>query len=96
MNESLEKPAVDSSVDPAVHAENIVDPAVHVENIVRRSGTSFYWAMRVLPPRKRRAMFGIYAFSREVDDIADGFEPIEVKKAQLGLWRGEVERLYGN
>jgi len=81
MNETLAQPAV--------------DPVVHAKNIVRRSGTSFYWAMRVLPPKKRHAMFGIYAFSREVDDIADGSEPIEVKKTQLGLWRGELERLYG-
>ncbi len=94
MNETLEKPAAEPAQDPAAHVKDAVDPVVYVENIVRRSGTSFYWAMRVLPQRKRSAMFGIYAFSREVDDIADGFEPIEVKKAQLGLWRGEVERLY--
>ncbi len=72
------------------------DAAATVENIVRRAGTSFYWAMRRLPESKRRAMYGIYAFCREVDDIADGDGTSEDKLAQLGQWRGEIERLYGD
>lgn len=68
----------------------------HVQTLVKRSGTSFYWAMRWLPGKKRQAMYGIYAFCREVDDIADGDSPLEEKKNQLGLWRGEIERLYGD
>ena len=38
----------------------------------RPPGTSFYWSMRLLPRAKRDAMYAIYAFCREVDDIADG------------------------
>jgi presqualene diphosphate synthase len=68
----------------------------HVEAIVRGAGTSFYWAMRRLPEVKRRAMFGIYAFCREVDDIADGTAAAPEKMAALGRWRGEIERLYGD
>ena len=68
----------------------------HVNAVVRGSGTSFFWAMRLLPRKKRDAMFGIYAFCREVDDIADGTDSAEEKKTQLGLWRGEIERLYGD
>ncbi len=72
------------------------DAAATVEGIVRRAGTSFYWAMRRLPANKRRAMYGIYAFCREVDDIADGDDAVEDKLAGLGQWRGEIERLYGD
>ncbi len=72
------------------------DAAAAVEDIVRRAGTSFYWAMRRLPENKRRAMYGIYAFCREVDDIADGDGTPEDKLAQLGQWRDEIERLYGD
>ncbi|MCH8237293.1 MAG: presqualene diphosphate synthase HpnD [Proteobacteria bacterium] len=74
------------------------DPNVlaHVESVVRRSGSSFYWAMRCLPAEKRRAMYGIYAFCRQVDDIADGTGQAEEKRAQLGQWGGEIERLYGD
>ena len=36
---------------------------------VRKS--SFYAAMKSMPPAERDAMFAIYAFCRAVDDIAD-------------------------
>ena len=75
--------------------EDGADPVRHAEAVVRRSGTSFYWAMRTLPPEKRDAMYSVYAFCREVDDIADEPGDIEVKRLQLGQWRGEIERLYG-
>jgi phytoene synthase len=66
----------------------------HVHEVVRRSGTSFLWGMRVLPPPRREAMFAIYAFCREVDDVAD--EPGEpgAKLARLEEWRAEIARLY--
>ena len=67
-----------------------------VESIVRRSGTSFYWAMRWLPENKRQAMYGIYAFCREVDDIADGPGAPGEKLSRLEHWRGEIERLFGD
>lgn len=61
---------------------------------VQASGTSFYAAMRLLPQARRDAMFAIYAFCREVDDIAD--EPAEVadKLKRLQGWRYEIARLY--
>jgi phytoene synthase len=66
----------------------------HVEGAVRRSGTSFYWAMRLLPPAKRHAMFAVYAFCREVDDIADDDRPLDAKRRDLARWRDEIEALY--
>lgn len=68
--------------------------ALEVERIVRRSGTSFYWAMRLLPAIKRRAMFAVYAFCREVDDIADDGDTLTAKRLGLADWRDEVERLF--
>ncbi|MSP79746.1 MAG: squalene synthase HpnD [Rhodospirillales bacterium] len=65
-----------------------------IESIVRRSGTSFYWGMRVLPPERRQAMYAIYAFCREVDDIADGSLPAAAKAARLDAWAEEIERLF--
>ena len=58
---------------------NIRDEATavaHVHDLVRRAGTSFYWAMQILPEPKRNAMFAIYAFCRAVDDIADEPAPV--------------------
>ncbi|TDQ77732.1 farnesyl-diphosphate farnesyltransferase [Dongia mobilis] len=61
---------------------------------VRASGTSFYAAMRLLPEARRAAMFAIYAFCREVDDIADEEAPQADKQAGLAEWRREIDRLY--
>ena len=62
---------------------------------VRASGTSFFWAMRFLPKAKRDAIFAVYAFCREVDDIADGETMgAEQKREALAGWRTEIERLY--
>jgi phytoene synthase len=63
---------------------------------VERSGTSFYWSLRLLPRAKREAMFAIYAFCRAVDDLADEPAPIESKRAGLAEWRAEIERLYAD
>ena len=59
------------------------------------SGSSFYAGMRVLPKRERLAMYAIYAFCREVDDIVD--EPVgtvESRRAALNQWRADVMSLY--
>lgn len=73
----------------------LMEAQAHVYSVVRRSGSSFYAAMRILPQEKRQAMYAIYAFCREVDDIADEPGDLNDKLADLGRWRGEIERLYG-
>ena len=76
----------------AVAGDNGLD--AHIEAVVRRSGTSFFWGMRVLPPERRRAMYAVYAFCREVDDIADGTLTAAAKTARLDAWGEEIERLF--
>ena len=66
----------------------------HVRAVTRAAGSSFYWGMRILPEDRRDAMFAVYAFCREVDDIADGTAPMEEKRRQLDEWRREIEALY--
>lgn len=70
-------------------------PEAYVEALVRRAGTSFFWGMRRLEASRRRAVFAVYAFCREVDDIADGNLPLDRKRALLDAWRAEIELLYG-
>ncbi len=75
----------------------VPDDAALRESIRRRvesAGTSFYWAMRLLPPERRNAMYALYAFCREVDDIADDAGPPEQKKQDLAGWREEIDALY--
>ncbi len=70
------------------------EPDDYVRNLVEKAGSSFLWGMRLLPPSRRRAMYGIYAFCRAVDDIADGPDKEPQKRAQLEAWRREVDQLF--
>src|SRR5690242_2454214 len=58
------------------------------------SSSSFYAAMRILPHDQRQAMFQIYSFCRQVDDIADSDGPREVRLGQLQQWREDIDALY--
>ena len=59
------------------------------------SGSSFYAAMRLLPPAERAAMFAIYAFCRKVDDIADDPGPTPAERREmLAAWRADLDALY--
>ena len=58
------------------------------------SGSSFYAAMRILPRAQREAMFQIYSFCRQVDDIADSEGPRPERLAALQQWRDDIDALY--
>jgi presqualene diphosphate synthase len=58
------------------------------------SGSSFYAAMRILPRAQREAMFQIYSFCRQVDDIADSDGPRPERLAALQHWRDDIDALY--
>lgn len=59
------------------------------------SGSSFYAAMRLLPRAERSAMYAVYDFCRQVDDIADEPGPTpDERRAQLDVWRRALDALY--
>ena len=60
----------------------------------RASKSSFYLAMRLMPPAQRQAMFEIYSFCRAVDDIADDGLARDVASARLDRWRADLAALY--
>ena len=60
--------------------------------LTQQSGTSFYYAFRILPARKRRAIYALYSFCRVVDDCVD--EPGGAGEAGLQAWLVEVGRCY--
>jgi squalene synthase HpnD len=79
----------------AAQRQDISDDArAAIRARVAAAGTSFYWAMRILPEARREGMFAVYAFCREVDDIADSDDPPVVKRAELARWRGEIDAIY--
>ncbi len=77
-----------------VAAMDIKDARRHAEATVKRSKTSFGPGMRILSKARREGMYAVYAFCREVDDIADEGGTREEKLAALNEWRAEIDRLY--
>jgi len=67
--------------------------AAEIAMRVKASGSSFYWAMRLMDGERRAALFAVYAFCREVDDIADDPDPAADKMAALADWRARVAAL---
>lgn len=68
--------------------------ATAMSNQASASPSSFYAAMRILPAEQRDAMFLIYSFCRQVDDIADSDLPAERKRADLQQWRMDIDAVY--
>lgn len=58
------------------------------------SGSSFYYSFMFLPAAKRRAITALYAFCREVDDVADECSDAAVAGIKLAWWRAEVDRIF--
>jgi presqualene diphosphate synthase len=56
-----ERMARDAPAWPEIRAAE-----AHVRAVVIGSGSSFYWGMRLLPAARRKAMYAIYAFCREL------------------------------
>lgn len=83
-----------TAVVAAHHITPSADDIAYVHTVVRAAGSSFYGAMRTLPAPRREAMFAIYAFCREIDDIADDPLPAEEKTTALAAWRKEIGRLF--
>jgi phytoene synthase len=63
------------------------------ETITRQSGSNLALGFILLPPEKRAAMAALYAFCRQVDDVADeDAVPVDVRRGQLGEWRADISR----
>ncbi len=60
----------------------------------RAFGSSFYFAMRLLPRARREGMFEVYSFCRRVDDIADSAAPRGERLDRLAHWRADLDALY--
>jgi phytoene synthase len=60
--------------------------------LTRQSGSNFYYAFRMLPLEKRRAIYALYSFCRVVDDCVD--EQDGEGEPGLRRWLEEVQRCY--
>lgn len=62
---------------------------------LRSARSSFFWGMQQLLPHQRgKAIYALYAFCREVGDIAASTASRELKLTLLSNWRSEIALLY--
>jgi 15-cis-phytoene synthase len=65
--------------------------------ITQKSASNLALAFILLPKARRDAMSVLYAFCREVDDVADEDQaPVEKRREQLAAWREDVRRASEN
>ncbi len=69
-------------------------PDEYCQQKAAQSGSSFYYSFLFLPAERRRAITALYAFCREVDDVADEVRELDVARAKLAWWRTEVANLF--
>ncbi|MBI5800575.1 MAG: presqualene diphosphate synthase HpnD [Verrucomicrobia bacterium] len=61
------------------------------EQITQRSASNLALAFIMLPKAKRAGMSALYAFCREVDDVADEESvPLAERRARLAQWRTDI------
>lgn len=71
-----------------------MSPQDYCQQKAQQAGSSFTAAFRLLPPDRRSAMEALYAFCREVDDIADECTDPTVAAIKLAWWRQEVDKVF--
>lgn len=65
--------------------------------ITKKSASNLALAFVLLPKPKRDAMSALYAFCREVDDVADEDSvPVDQRRTQLAAWRADIQRACQN
>ena len=69
-------------------------PQEYCQQKTKESHSNFLTAFIFLKKEKREALTALYAFCREVDDIADECLDHEVASSKLNWWREEIERLF--
>src|ERR1019366_8677145 len=66
------------------------------QTITRKNASNLALAFVLLPKAKRDGMSALYAFCREVDDVADEESiPVLQRREQLAAWRADVRRACG-
>jgi phytoene synthase len=69
-------------------------PQDYCQQKAAASGSSFYYSFLFLPKPRREAITALYAFCREVDDIADECQDLDVARTKLNWWRAEIHNLF--
>lgn len=69
-------------------------PQATDQQLTLNSNSSFLYSFFFLPKEKREAIYTLYAFCRQTDDIADNTSPIEKRVSQLNWWERELKQCF--
>ncbi len=64
------------------------------QQITFESKSSFLYSFFFLPKEKRQAIYTLYAFCRQTDDIADNISPMENRRDHLNSWEAELKNCF--
>ncbi len=64
------------------------------QQITFESKSSFLYSFFFLPREKRQAIYTLYAFCRQTDDIVDELGPLEKRIRQLNRWENELKNCF--
>jgi len=73
---------------------NALNDTIGTSGLLRRSGCPFLWPTRLLNVQRRRAIYALRAFCRELEEIADSKASRCFKQRLLLNWRSEILLLY--
>jgi len=77
-------------------AASLAESYAAADSVAKEAAKNFYPCFRILPRAQREATVALYAFLREIDDIADGDLETEEKRRRLAAWKEKVGRIpYG-
>lgn len=79
---------------PEAQSSEALSPEAYCKQKTRASGSSFAYAFGFLDKNQCRAMMALYAFCREVDDIADEIEDKKEATRQISVWHDEIEYIF--
>jgi len=64
----------------------------YCQRLTKREARNFYYGFMLLPQAQRRAIYAVYAFARQCDDIADAGLPSDVASLRLAAYRASLDR----
>ncbi len=74
----------------------VAEAYAYCRDVTRTHAKSFYFCAQTLPPRKRPAIYGIYALCRQVDDLVDTNRqaPLDEVRLAIDAWSRALRAVY--
>lgn len=83
-----------SAADPSSPPVDLDASRRFCRDVAEREARNFYHGMKLVPEPQRSAMFALYTWMREADDLADAEAPIETKRERLDRFREQTFAIY--